>query len=918
MSPSAERDRAIGRARIVAALVGLSVALTGLPGWFAAPSVAAPATSNGSDWGPTGLARSSSQVTVHWDNTDTPSQDVVYRDGRQTIPHTNNKTYDDIPGSVVSAYFDAYGPNNGYGGLRMTVSQTQDLVNQTVTLDIAGVKGGEPYGIPSTVGLQVFQCWGGLKANGAPDLNASEPDPATCQVGTGDAAARAGGASIANSRFINTDPLITGGDWDKYFNRGGANDVPFTAINGQLSGSTVAAQNQFFNAATTNEISRIQVSAAGTATRQFEVQTAIEAPGMGCGLRRGILTTRNCWLVVIPRVNGQLDQNGPIAPSLWAQRLQVKLGFRDIVAGCPGGQERTLTVGSVLLSTAAASWTPGLCDAKNLALGYTQVGDPVARTEFDSGATDGLLTTLPADRSAIYTPVTLAAPVITYALSYQPKCPPIEGGYTEDEAINKCGYPSLAALNTDTARAGALVRDLKLDARLVAKLLTQSYVNAIFDMNGFRRFGWMVSRPASLAEDPEFQRLNPDLNHISLTSSSIDNLSRMVLESLRSDSAAQVWSWILQDPDAKAFLDGCPDPSGMTINPFYSSRTYAECTGKALALGAQEDADRKATPTPASYVDLPLTYPPDGSPYPLPDWQEASTPDNPVYSVYDFLPRVDSMPIAGRDVAIGYLPRNDTLCLSVLDSSCQPAPGKWTDSRTRQAGDSLGGMAITTSATAARFQLPTALLCDTSGAHCVGASASSLQKAAARFVKDPTTGLLVPGPVDYSSGAYPLAMPVYLGVPKSAPLSERASYAHALNYITTTGQVPGYGPGNLPPGYAPLTAAMRAEAKASIAALFKAAPAGGGKTSGSTGGTTGSTGSTGDSSTPPATTSGGSQTPTGGSHPSQVTVGSPQYMAMAATPGSWPSWPMPLGLAIIVLAGLAGPIMRLRGAVRLG
>lgn len=901
------------RVRVAAAFTGLVIAAAGLPGWLGSPSAAATSPGDGSDWSATGITNASSAVTVRWDNAGNRASSTVYRDGRQQLPHTDGKTYDDISGSTVSSYYDAFGPGNGLGGLKVTVSQTQDLVNQAVNLDISGVKGGAPYGLPSSVYLQVFQCWGGLNPNGSPDVDAADPDPATCQMGTGDAAARAGAFAVANSRYINSDPLVPGGDWAKYFNKGGDDDVPFTAINGKKSGSTNGSDNEFFNAASTNEISRIQVSANGTASRQFEVQTSLESEGLGCGIREGQVSTKACWLVIVPRVDGVLLQNGPIAPSLWAQRMQVRLGFRDVMAGCPSGQDRTLTAGSELLAAAAASWTPGLCEAKNIALGYSQIGDPVARTQFLNGATDAVLTTQPADKAAVYAPVALTAPVIAYALSYQPACSAKPEGYTEAEA-RTCGYDSVADLNADIARSGTLVRNLRLDARLVVKLLTQSYAFSIFNRPGFDRKGWMVQRPTSLGTDPEFKRLNPSLAHISVSDSSINNLDHLVLAALRSDSATAIWNWILQDADARAFLNGCPDDDGKVINPFYSTRTYEGCADQRQALSAQADQDRKETPTPQSYVDAATTYPPDGSPFPLPGWQEAQSAGNPPYTVFDFLPRVDSMPVAGRDVAIGYLPGNSNLCLTSIDPSCFPAPGKWTDPKTRQAGDRLGVMAITTAATAARFQLPTAKLCNTAGTQCVGADTASLQKAAGKFTDSGVDGVLQPGKTDYAAGAYPLTMPVYAGIATTLSSKEKKAYASALEYVTTTGQKPGYSPGNLPAGYAPLTSALRAQAKTAIATLRKnVATSDPTATASPTAGTGTGTG-TGTDTAPPAAGAPIAAPPNGAIAP----VTSPQFVTMAAGTESFPRWLLPIGLGIALLAGIAGPLLRLRSTFKIG
>jgi hypothetical protein len=919
------------RVRYAIGLMGLAMVGASVPGLFAGTATAA-GTGDGTDWGSGGLLATDSAVTVRWDNTGNPGSSVVPRDGRQQLPHTSGKTYDDISSSTISPYFDYFGPDNGLGGLQVTVSQTRDLVNQSVTLDISGVKGGEPFGLPSSVYLQAFQCWGGLNPNGSPAPAAANPDPATCQVGAMDPTAIKS-PQTAFTRYLKTDPLVPGGDWDRYFNKTDpASDVPFTSIDGTRSGSTNALDNQFFNATTTNEASKIQVSAKGTASRQFELQTSVESPGLGCGLREGVASTATCWLVIVPRVDGVLQQNGPIAPSLWAQRLQVKLGFRDVVPGCPGGEARTLTGGSELLSAAAASWVPGLCKAKNIALGYTRIGDEVARNQFRTGAQSAILTTEPADVPATYVPVGLSAPVIAYSLSYQPNCAAQATPYTEQQAQD-CGYDSLAALNADIERSGQAVRDLKLDARLVAKLLTQSYAFGIFDRDGFRRSGWMVDRPVSLGDDPEFLRLNRGLAHMSHSTSAINDMNRLLVEAQRSDAAVELWNWVLADPEARAFLNGCPDDDGMVVNPFYSTRTYVGCDAQKAALEAQAKADRDATTTPSTYVDAPLTYPPDGSPYPLPGWQEAApgggTPD---FTVFDWLVRADNMPQAGRDTAIGYMPQNTDLCLTELDSSCVPAPGKWRDPKTRQSGDRLGLMSITDTATAAAFQLPTAQLCDDSGTYCVGASSASLAAAANRFTATNVAGVVGPGAADYAHGAYPLTMPVYAAVSSSLSADTKHDYGNALSYITTAGQQPGFQPGDLPAGYAPLTPALAAQAHKGVQSLLKAKDSkpetseSADPSESPTASTSTSGGSSPDLTNPtlpanPAPSDAGVPSAPADSSAdpsaSPTTASEPQLVAVSAGDESWPGWLLPCGLALALAAAAAGPLLRHRETLRL-
>ncbi len=61
-------------------------------------------------------------------------------------------------------------------------------------------------------------------------------------------------------------------------------------------------------------------------------------------------------------------------------------------------------------------------------------------------------------------------------------------------------------------------------------------------------------------------------------------------------------------------------------------------------------------------------------------------------------------------------------------------------------------------------------------------------------------------------GAYPLTMVIYAMVPtKGIPKKKAAKIAQWLDFVANQGQRPGYAPGQLPPGYLPLTAKMRAQ-----------------------------------------------------------------------------------------------------------
>jgi hypothetical protein len=913
-------------------VAGLAVALASgvvmvLPSGAAG---AATTVSDGSDWGPQGLLSSDSSVTLRWDNQGNPTGAIVQRNRLQTLPHTGGKSYDDIVASVRSSYETALGADNGLGGMSVTVSQTADLVDQSITLDFSGVAGGVPLSEErdSAVTMQVFECWGAMGEDGKPDSEAADPDPATCQTGAVGPDGGGAAASGRSYRRVAQDALVRTGDWAKYF---GDNDarVPFLAIDGTDSPGDMSKANSYVNPTTTNELSNIVISDSGTAQRTFETQTGSEAPGLGCGHRTDTVSTATCWLVIVPRTS-VMGTVGPISPSVWGQRLQVPLHYQDVAVGCPNGQSRELLGGSELLAQAAASWMPGVCEKTKVALGYSRLGDEVARTQYATGASNAILTTQPlaAERKATYVPVALTGAVIGLTLDYQPQCDVgvrLDIARVETEADAKaCGYSSLAALKDDRAVAGQPVRDLRLTPVIVAKLLTQSYRSSLPGVA--LNLPWAESRTSTVFADPQFIKLNPKLH---LGDGTIfhaaDRLAATLLvEAARSDAAAQIWQWLLADQRAASFLSGCPDAQGMTINPFYSSRTYAGCADGAAALEKQAAKDRAATPTLSSFVDQAITYPPDGSPYPLPEWLKMEGPTVVRPTMSDWLPRVDNLTLTARETFNGGKKANTEWCPTAVDFTCLPTPGKWRAPSGKVATGQRVAFAITDAADAARYQLSTASLCDDDGKHCVAATTTSLHAAVAQFEETATEGVLRAGDADYAGGAYPLTMPVYAAVRPTLPQADRTAYADALAFITAGGQTPGFSAGTLPPGYAPLTKGLTKQAAAGIAAL-RAGIASSGPDS-STPTPTGST-STSPGVSTPVTPAGG--LPGGVSVPDGATPGVTNVAApgpTTVTPGAlvptaagtetWPKYTLPLGLAIALWCGAAGPLMRIRTRLR--
>src|SRR5690348_5433585 len=90
-------------------LAGFAIALGSALVLLMAPSVvAAGATVDGSDWDSTGVLASDSAVTVRWDNAGNPASSLVYRDSRQSLPHSGGKTYLDVAQSVNDDYYNYF------------------------------------------------------------------------------------------------------------------------------------------------------------------------------------------------------------------------------------------------------------------------------------------------------------------------------------------------------------------------------------------------------------------------------------------------------------------------------------------------------------------------------------------------------------------------------------------------------------------------------------------------------------------------------------------------------------------------------------------------------------------------------------------------------------------------------------------
>ena len=215
-------------------------------------------------------------------------------------------------------------------------------------------------------------------------------------------------------------------------------------------------------------------------------------------------------------------------PWAWTRRTVVPLSFLPVDDACPlsGGSLRV--EGSPVAADLLATWRGATCTLPKHAvtLDYTAIGEPQTRGDVASGTTDTGLVIDPLDTDAAEAAGVVYAPVSVTAL--------------------------VVAFQIDDAH-GRPVTSLRLNARLVAKLITASY-----------RSGGdpaVIDNPVNIFRDPEFLKLNPGVDW----PGGAPGNHPLLLGDL-SDTTSALTRWIWHDPQARAFLKGTPDPWGMTVN----------------------------------------------------------------------------------------------------------------------------------------------------------------------------------------------------------------------------------------------------------------------------------------------------------------------------------------------------------------
>lgn len=708
--------------------------------------------------------------------------------------------------TVSAAQFDQAAGNSPMPNLAVTVSQTADLTSQGVTVSWTGAEsptlrpqagtGGENF-------LQIAQCWG-------EDPNwPGHPDRTTCQYGGFETAAATRQNNLASMVNVHPNDLAYTAPGQSMF------DVPLTSIpfvsNTGVEVSDIALNpatnrlqhfycldnnnapvfsqsscgntfinvnsNQFFTKYTTNEIPWVPSSNDGTGSVKFEIQTVLESPGLGCGAPQtvnGSTVGQSCWLVVIPRGTNDVGEPYVTKSGLfwdaWKHHLAFKLDFKPVGVRCQIGSSEKQVSGSELITQAVAQWQPELCLGSTGATFVVSTGDESSALTAAAGtkASPLALTSRPSEKAndpLVYAPIAISSVALTFSIDRQ--VDPNQNVPSEIQAKNGLAFDSI-----------------NLTPRLVAKLLTNSYIQSLPFGAQLTQVGYLNeanpgNNATNITTDPEFLAINdPEWRYMKLNGPALGDF---LIPQGRSDISYQLWAYVMGDAKAKAFLAGEPDEWGMVVNSWYSTEDSVNPSGTGMTLPRTNFP--KADP-----IEKPNNYNP------------ATLQGTGALNLVQFRPYAHDF----QESALQVL-RGDGKVLGSWDTAKVPAA--WGKSGRSFLG-SRQVFAVTTAAASAKFQNLNVKLLNPAG-EFVAPTTESMSAAVAAMT--PTSNPSVYG-FDFDSSqaksattAYPLTMPIYAALnPQQSDAALRSVYAAFIRYAAKEGQTPGTDIGELPAGYAPL------------------------------------------------------------------------------------------------------------------
>jgi hypothetical protein len=577
----------------------------------------------------------------------------------------------------------------------VTVSQTKSLVNQTIKVSWTGFT-------PSSAQTydNVSTDYPVMLAE-CKGLDPTTPDDCYGATNGGEPASF-GAYGPSNTSYGTTNPDGTGT----------ADILLFTSV-----------QNQFLNCGPAQPCSLVVVPSQGGDSLDFAkpdcANHTVDIGGTDLGQYAFSTSTSSSFTA-----NGHCS---------WIKRIVIPLYYAPTPSGCPLRSADFSAGGSPMLADTMQQWEAGFCfGAGSVELQYNgSLNESEARSYFAAGTDDVALTTQPitgpTKHPYTYAPVAVSATSVGYWV--------------------------------DNANTGQPYRNVKLDARLLTKMLTTSYAytDDSCPNGGSAGFGCdnAVDRnPQNLYADPEFRKLNPTVWQ---NASQPSGYEIPVVLSGDSDMTWETTSWLAADKDASSFLAGQFDPWGMHVNTYY----------------------------------LGLKYPIAGF-LPMDPYLPVSSQDAPVYPLTSL----------ASDMALNQQPGT----MDVKD----PTTGNY-DSLPPQIDGDRDLWSLIDQADAARFLIPSAALENAAGKF-VEPSDAAMAAAVKDMTVNPDGITRSMNHTDKDPAAYPLTMIIYAVVPTGGiSKAKAAAIAQFLDDVATGGQQQGTSPGELAPGYLPLPQSLRAQ-----------------------------------------------------------------------------------------------------------
>jgi ABC-type phosphate transport system substrate-binding protein len=503
-------------------------------------------------------------------------------------------------------------------------------------------------------------------------------------------------------------------------------------------------------------------TAAGTGQANIDIETGLENSFLGCDQKHP------CSLVVVPGQGGApgncADHSGDVGAfgtgnalafstfsltqgysgqCAWNDRIVIPLSFAKTPDGCPQRNAAFNAAGSPMMADAMQQWLTGLCAGRHgMTINYdSTLGEPTAVSNAANKIDDVALTTLPAsadgvatlNRPFVYAPIAVSAASVAYWL--------------------------------DDTTTGEQLGGLRLNQRLLAKLLTTSY-NPQVACQGVPPpkdcDPGVEHNPFNIFFDPEFRALNPAISKAIPAKPLFTGQANMAptVMSGPSDMTWTVTRWIGADPGASSFLAGTFDPYGMHVNTYYLGLKYPQNTFQ---------------------VQDPTLL-----------WSN------------------EYQPVFGLRRAVDYQAVSQDSGANV--PTVQP---NGTTNFTKDPAQPVGHralIAVVDQGDSALDHFPTAAIRNAAGDFVRPSNGS--MAAAMKHRTSNGSGTVQVNLTNKDPKAYPLTMVIYAMAPTSGlSHAKAAAVARFLDFAVGPGQTPGFQPGQLPPGYLPLPASMRAETR---------------------------------------------------------------------------------------------------------